>query len=89
MPTAEPANPDKSTDRSAASSSDTDRLQAEIAALQRALQSSRRIGAAIGVLMALRKLSYEEAFKQLSEASQRTNRKVSDLAEDILYLGDF
>jgi AmiR/NasT family two-component response regulator len=58
-----------------------------VANLRTALASNRQIGAAIGVIMATEKLTHEQAFERLHEASQRTHRKLRDLAEDILYTG--
>lgn len=55
--------------------------------LQTGLQSSRRIGAALGIVMAVREIDLDEAFEVLRTASQVTNRKVRDIAEDILVAG--
>jgi hypothetical protein len=52
-----------------------------------ALHSNRRIGAAIGVLMARRGLTYDQAFDVLRGVSQRTHRKLRDLADDVLFTG--
>jgi hypothetical protein len=54
------------------------------AQLDQALISSRTIGAAIGILMASRQLSQEQAFVVLKEASQRSNRKLRDLAAELV-----
>jgi hypothetical protein len=56
--------------------------------LDAALSSNRRIGAALGILMARHRLTHEQAFLSLRQASQNTNRKLRDLAEDILETGD-
>lgn len=48
--------------------------------LQAALRSSRQIGTAIGILMAQQKITSEQAFAQLSDASQHLNRKLRDIA---------
>lgn len=53
-----------------------------------ALDSSRRIGAAIGIVMALSRCTYEQAFETIRNASQRTQRKMRDLAEDIIFTGN-
>jgi DNA-binding response OmpR family regulator len=58
-----------------------------VANLRTALASNRSIGAAIGVIMATEKLSHEKAFERLREASQRTHRKLRDLADDVLCTG--
>lgn len=56
--------------------------------LEVALKTSRRIGAALGILMADRKVSEDDAFQILRKASMDGNRKLRDLAEDILTTGD-
>jgi len=52
--------------------------------LEIALHTSRRIGIAVGVLMATRNLDEDQAFALLVTTSQRVNRKVRDLAEAII-----
>lgn len=56
--------------------------------LEEALRSSRRIGAAIGIVMANRRVSEDVAFEMLSRASQDGNRKLRLVAEDIVHSGD-
>jgi hypothetical protein len=56
--------------------------------LDAALTTNRRIGAALGILMARHRLTHEQAFLSLRQASQNSNRKLRDLAEDILTTGD-
>jgi hypothetical protein len=51
--------------------------------LQTALQSSRKIGVAIGILMARQLVTHEEAFAQLVTASQHLNRKLRDIAAEV------
>jgi hypothetical protein len=58
------------------------------AELQEALRTSRRIGAAIGIVMANRKVSETDAFRILTRASQNTNRKVRLLADELVETGD-
>jgi hypothetical protein len=58
------------------------------AQLEQALQSSRMIGAAIGIVMAGRKVTPAEAFETLTVASQHANRKLRDVAADIVDTGD-
>lgn len=53
-----------------------------------ALDSSRDIGAAQGILMERYKVTREEAFGLLAVASQRSNRKVRDVALDLVETGD-
>jgi hypothetical protein len=55
--------------------------------LQRALETSREIGIAMGVLMAQRRFTREQAFDLLRIASQRTNRKLHDIATDVADTG--
>ncbi|MBC9824139.1 GAF and ANTAR domain-containing protein [Terrabacter sp. MAHUQ-38] len=55
--------------------------------LERALESNRDIGAAIGVLMAQHKLTRDQAFDLLRIASQNTNRKLHDVALDVVDTG--
>ncbi len=55
--------------------------------LRAALASNRQIGAAIGVLMALRGLTAEQAFDLLRTTSNRTNRKLRDLADEVVRTG--
>ncbi|MEW1952963.1 ANTAR domain-containing protein [Terrabacter sp. NPDC080008] len=55
--------------------------------LERALASNRDIGTAIGVLMAPHKLGREQAFDLLRIASQNTNRKLNEVARDVIDTG--
>ena len=59
----------------------------EIATLHEALKSARRIGAAIGIIMAASKTTEEQAFDTLRQASQNHNRKLRDLADDVVHTG--
>ena len=52
--------------------------------LEAALESSRTIGVALGVLMAQQDVDRNTAFQILSSASQRSNVKLRDLAEQIV-----
>jgi GAF domain-containing protein len=61
--------------------------QDKIDNLQRALENSRHIGAAIGILMASHKLTYQQGFDLLRIASQSSHRKLADIAEDVLVTG--
>ena len=56
--------------------------------LEEALRSSRRIGAAIGVVMASCKVSEKDAFQILQKASMDGNRKLRTLADEIVLTGD-
>jgi GAF domain-containing protein len=55
--------------------------------LRIALETSRTIGTAIGVLMAMHKITVDEAFDVLRTASQRSHRKLRDIAEDVVRTG--
>lgn len=55
--------------------------------LEVALDSSRLIGMAVGVLMSSRLLTADQAFDELRRASQRTHRKVRDIAEYVTETG--
>lgn len=55
--------------------------------LERALLTSREIGIAIGILMSEHKVHREEAFDLLRVASQHGQRKVHDLAADVILTG--
>jgi len=52
-----------------------------------ALQSSRVIAEAIGILMSTYKLDEQAAFDMLRQVSQHTNRKVRDVAEHVTVTG--
>ncbi|KRF41983.1 hypothetical protein ASH01_18080 [Terrabacter sp. Soil811] len=55
--------------------------------LERALSSNRDIGTAVGVLVAQHKLTRDQAFDLLRIASQNTNRKLHDVALDVIDTG--
>jgi len=55
--------------------------------LQRALGSNRVIGTALGIIMAHERISADEAFARLREASQLSNRKLRDVADDVVFTG--
>ena len=56
--------------------------------LEAALASSRQIGTAIGILMARRLVTSDEAFAQLRDASQHLNRKLRDIAAIVTETGE-
>lgn len=60
---------------------------AELGHLRTALATNRRIGMAIGILMALRKIGEEEAFDLLCRASSHRNVKLRLVAEDLIRTG--
>lgn len=55
--------------------------------LEEALDSNRKIGMAIGVLMAYHKITQEEAFMLLRLASQSLHRKLRDIAAEVTETG--
>lgn len=65
--------------------SDLERHRA--AHLQRAVHTNRRIGAAIGVVMATQRVDVDEAWQVLSAASQGLNVKVAEVAEQVICTG--
>lgn len=48
------------------------------------MATNREIGAAVGILMATHGISQDDAFAMLSHASQRLNRKLRDIATNIV-----
>ncbi|NEM07089.1 GAF and ANTAR domain-containing protein [Geodermatophilus normandii] len=56
--------------------------------LQKALASRAVIEQAKGILMERHKLTAEQAFRMLADTSMRINRKVRDLAEDLVHTGE-
>jgi flagellar biosynthesis chaperone FliJ len=61
--------------------------QGQISHLETALQSNRRIGMAIGIVMTRFGLTEQQAFERLSRHSQQTNTKLRELAEQVVYTG--
>lgn len=59
----------------------------QAANLARALDSNRRIGMAIGVLVALYKIGEQQAFDLMRIASQRTHVKLHEVAEEVILTG--
>ncbi|WP_185749116.1 ANTAR domain-containing protein [Humibacillus xanthopallidus] len=55
--------------------------------LRVALMTNRVIAAAVGILMALRQLTYDEAYALLLDCSQTRNRKLREVAADVLETG--
>jgi AmiR/NasT family two-component response regulator len=50
--------------------------------------SNRQIGMAMGILMERHWVSQEQAFDRLRDLSMRSNVKLRDVAEQIIYTGD-
>jgi GAF domain-containing protein len=55
--------------------------------MERALRTSRRIGVALGILMVTRQMNLDDAWALLSKASQDSNTKVSELADQVVRQG--
>jgi hypothetical protein len=58
--------------------------QQHAAQMEEALKSSRTVGAAIGLIMGTRQVSDAAAFEILKAASQNSNRKLRDLAAELV-----
>ena len=56
--------------------------------LQDGLLSNREIGIAIGILMSYHRVGADDAFAILRRTSQQTNRKLRDVAADVLRAAD-
>ncbi|WP_175479448.1 ANTAR domain-containing protein [Geodermatophilus siccatus] len=74
--------------------SEVDRLQRNLDTasrqsenLQAALESNRRIGMAIGILMVTRQLTDDAAFDCLRQVSNQRNVKLRLVAEEVIYRG--
>ena len=52
-----------------------------------ALESSRQIGMAMGILMSRKLITADEAFEQLRRASQHLHRRVREIAEEVAETG--
>ena len=64
------------------------RAQETIEGLAHARDSNRTIGVAIGVIMSRYRVTRDQAFDMLRTTSQNTNRKVLDLAVDVVDTGE-
>jgi DNA-binding response OmpR family regulator len=62
--------------------------QDEAANLRVALSSNRQIGAALGIIMQRYQIDSDESFTRLRSTSQRLNRKLRDIADDVVRTGD-
>jgi DNA-binding response OmpR family regulator len=62
--------------------------QDEAANLRVALSSNRQIGAALGIIMQRYQIDSDESFARLRSTSQRLNRKLRDVADDVVHTGD-
>jgi AmiR/NasT family two-component response regulator len=64
-----------------------DRAHEQIRHLTIALTTSRRIGIAIGIIMATDKLTEDQAFDELVSTSQSTHEKLRDIADRVVMTG--
>jgi hypothetical protein len=64
-----------------------EQLAAKIDNLNRALDSNREIGAAMGILMARHQLTSGQAFDLLRRISQRAHRKIAAIATEVVETG--
>ena len=55
--------------------------------LMKALQSNREIGVAMGILMQQHRFTRDEAFDVLRVASQNSNRRLAELAGEVVDTG--
>jgi hypothetical protein len=70
--------------QAAAARQDSQELLRQIDTLKQALETRTEIATAIGLLMARENISSDDAFTVLRRASQRTNRKLRDIAVEML-----
>jgi hypothetical protein len=63
------------------------REREQISGLEQAVASNRSIGMAIGILMAIYRVGQDEAFDLLRTVSQRTNRKLREIADEVVHTG--
>lgn len=59
----------------------------DTANLEAALRTNRQIGTAVGILMATEKVTEDNAFQLLRQASNHLNRKLVDIAEQVHLTG--
>jgi AmiR/NasT family two-component response regulator len=71
------------TSRTTETDGDVD-LAAKVAQLQQGLTSRTVIGQAEGILMERHKITADDAFRMLVKASSVTNRKLQDVAADLV-----
>jgi GAF domain-containing protein len=64
------------------------REREQISGLEQAVASNRAIGMAIGILMATHRIAQQDAFDLLRKRSQRANRKLRDIADEVVLTGE-
>ena len=60
----------------------------EVQGLERALETNRQIAMAMGIVMADRKCAQDQAFAHLRNVSQSLNRKLRDIAAEVVETGE-
>lgn len=63
-------------------------LRESAANLRQALDSNRMIGAAVGIVMSRRRVSYDDAFAMIRVCSQNRNQRLGSVAHDVILSGD-
>jgi signal transduction histidine kinase/DNA-binding response OmpR family regulator len=64
-----------------------DAAETTVGQLRQALQTNRTIGTAMGIVMTSYELDADRAFKVLVRSSQQTNRKLHDIAAEVVNTG--
>jgi signal transduction histidine kinase/DNA-binding response OmpR family regulator len=64
-----------------------DAAETTVGQLRRALQSNRTTGTAVGIVMTRYELNAELAFQVLKRTSQQSNRKLNDIAAEVVRTG--
>ena len=89
---ADPRPPDAGAERDrrlvAELQAEAERREGRIADLEEALGSARDIGAAVGIVMAANRCSQGDAFATLVRASQNSNRKLREVADEVVLRGE-
>ncbi len=62
-------------------------METQVATLREALESNRRIGIAVGIVMVRLVVDSEVAFDVIRKVSMNSNRKLHDVAEDVIREG--
>lgn len=62
-------------------------METQVATLTEALESNRRIGIAVGIIMVRLVVDSEVAFDTIRQVSMNSNRKLHDVAEDVIREG--
>jgi signal transduction histidine kinase/DNA-binding response OmpR family regulator len=65
-----------------------DEAQTTVGQLRNALQRNRTTGTAVGMVMTRYELDAQQAFKVLARISQQSNRKLHDIAEELVRTGE-